>query len=1501
MVNLDNYSTLTCAWERSVLVVVKLAALVATMNLKALKKPLLLELAKSLGLDVREQMRKPEIIEAIENLNADDDELSECLELIDEHERRKAEERNERLIREAAERDLEMKRLEIELLKARGSSEGSEASSGVERKSFRMKDLMQPYRSGEDMGLFLVNFERTCEKARVTKTMWPHCLLTLLPCEAAEVIARLTKEEADDYDQVKSSLLKKYRLSAEAFRQKFRSAVKQKDESYADFAYKLMSNMREWLKEAKAFEHKEKIVECFGLEQFYRRLPQDVRLWVQDREEVTTVSRAAELAEDFVSRRALDRREIPQWEGQIKKATGWRGHSVQENRERNTGPEKQREVSNETTVEEKHQNSAFEKRRPLVCYKCHKPGHIAAVCKSPKVVCFSVDSEGENMRLLEPYIRELIVNGKECRVLRDSAATMDVVHPSYVEAEHFTGECAWIKQAAEPSSVCLPIAKVCIEGPFGALHTEAAVSAYLPKQYAYLFSNRSDWLLGQKNLAYGDGVVCALTRSKARELATRAAPLDVPSRITEKAGDGEPTNTVDTITTSTDQVSDEGADENEEDPLESGSVCEEMITPASSSLQTLLRVDRSSLIEQQRADPTLQNIRSQCNEGISKKNVMYQNRAGILYRKYLDRRRVQFDQLVVPERYRRDLLHLAHGSSWSGHLGVKKTKDRLLQEYYWPGCFREIENFVRTCDTCQRVGKPGDKVRAPMKLVPVITEPFRRLVIDTVGPLPTTTSGYRHVLTVICPATKFPEAVPLKELSSVEVVNALLSIFARVGFPAEIQSDQGTVFTSALTTTFLEKCGIRLIHSSVYHPQSNPVEKLHSVMKRVLRALCFERKVDWDVCLPATMFALRTAPHEATGFTPAELVYGRSLRSPLRILRESWEGRAEDPTVVEYVLTLLERLHRAQELAGDEMSKAQARAKRYYDRSARSRRFEAGDQVMRLKPSPMNKLDVQWEGPAEVVQRLSDTNYLVRMPGRRKTQQIYHSNLLKPYREREVVVNMAVNVPEEPPLDFPFSGAERKEDNAGQTLKAMVEVAELTANEKRDLESLLIEYEDMFSEKPGRTNLVVHDIELTATQPVRSKAYRVSPRQRAIIETEIKRMLELDVIEACESDYTSPLILVEVPGKDPRPCVDYRRLNHITKDQTYPIPNIEERIEAVSSAKYISTFDLVRGYWQVPLTERASRYAAFISPIGTYRPKVLSFGLKNAPYCFSALMDKVLRGLEGFALPYLDDVAVFSGSWSEHLTHLRAVLQRFREAGLTVKARKCQLGRAEVTYLGHIVGQGHRRPSDVKVAAVNNFPQPRTKTDVRSFLGLAGYYQHYIPRYSELASPLTDALRKTEPQILEWDEKKARAFLALKNALMSQPVLQAPDYARPFVVQCDASDRGMGVVLCQRNDAGEEHPVLYASRKLTVREEAYSASEKECACVVWAVQKLACYLAGSEFIIETDHCPLTWLQTMSPKNGRLLRWSLLLQQYSFEIRYKRGKLNGNADGLSRCF
>lgn len=218
------------------------------------------------------------------------------------------------------------------------------------------------------------------------------------------------------------------------------------------------------------------------------------------------------------------------------------------------------------------------------------------------------------------------------------------------------------------------------------------------------------------------------------------------------------------------------------------------------------------------------------------------------------------------------------------------------------------------------------------------------------------------------------------------------------------------------------------------------------------------------------------------------------------------------------------------------------------------------------------------------------------------------------------------------------------------------------------------------------------------------------------------------------------------------------------------------------------------------MSENAKRYAAFTTPMGTFRPLMLSFGLKNAPFCFSRLMDQVLRGAEGYAVPYLDDIAIFSESWSQHLEHLRDVFSRLKRAGLTLKATKCRLGQAEVLYLGHRVGQGYRRPAELKVATILDFPRPQNKTELRAFLGLTGYYRSYIQHYSDLASPLTDALRKTAPTQLQWDTDKDRAFCGLKRALSEPPVLSAPDFSKPFLVQCDASNRGMGVILCQEDE-----------------------------------------------------------------------------------------------------
>ncbi|GFS89105.1 retrovirus-related Pol polyprotein from transposon 297 [Trichonephila clavipes] len=297
------------------------------------------------------------------------------------------------------------------------------------------------------------------------------------------------------------------------------------------------------------------------------------------------------------------------------------------------------------------------------------------------------------------------------------------------------------------------------------------------------------------------------------------------------------------------------------------------------------------------------------------------------------------------------------------------------------------------------------------------------------------------------------------------------------------------------------------------------------------------------------------------------------------------------------------------------------------------------------------------------------------------------------------------------------------------------------------------------------------DIELISDKPIKTKPYRMSPRQINILREEIKRLLELGVIEIGQSDYTSPLILVESPNKDPRPCVDYRRLNEITRAEFFPLPNMEEIVEKVSAAPYVTVMDLSKGYFQIPLTPRAQRYAAFVTPFGTYIPKKMMFGLVCAPYYFFKLMAQVLEGLEQFALPYIDDIAIFSQGWKDHVKHIDIVLGRLRKAGLKVKPSKL------------------------------------------------GYYSHYIPNYSTIASPLTDALKgKIKKEKITWDEKCGKAFEELKAKLVTQPILFAPDFATEFILQTDASEVGAGVVLSQRIE-GEEHPIVFLAKNFLRRSE----------------------------------------------------------------------------------
>ncbi|GFV70252.1 retrovirus-related Pol polyprotein from transposon 297 [Trichonephila clavipes] len=422
------------------------------------------------------------------------------------------------------------------------------------------------------------------------------------------------------------------------------------------------------------------------------------------------------------------------------------------------------------------------------------------------------------------------------------------------------------------------------------------------------------------------------------------------------------------------------------------------------------------------------------------------------------------------------------------------------------------------------------------------------------------------------------------------------------------------------------------------------------------------------------------------------------------------------------------------------------------------------------------------------------------------------------------------------------------------------------------LRELLSKYSKCFSNNPGLTNLVEHEIQLVSDQPVRTKPYRMSHRQNEILKNEINRMLKLGIIEVGESDYMSPMILVEVAGKEPRPCIDYRKLNGIIRTEYFPLPNIEERVEKVSAAKFITVLDLSKRYWQIPLSKTAQRYAAFCTSFGTYR---MSFGgLKNAPYFFSKLMAELLNGLEDFVVPFLDDIAIFSDTWESHIKHMETVLQRIKRAKLTIKPSKCKFAQQNVKFLGHIVGQGFRTPSEIKIQAVLEFPTPRTKTQIRAFLGIAGYYQKYINLFSVIAAPLMDALKgRAKKGEIKWMTECENAFRELKGKLIDKPVLYAPNFEREFIVQTDASNAEV--------------------------EKRYCTTEKECASIVFAIKRLHYYLDGNSFLVMTDHNPLVWLNRNVNSNPRLMRWALALQPYNFRIVHRSGRSHKNADSLSR--
>ena len=458
----------------------------------------------------------------------------------------------------------------------------------------------------------------------------------------------------------------------------------------------------------------------------------------------------------------------------------------------------------------------------------------------------------------------------------------------------------------------------------------------------------------------------------------------------------------------------------------------------------------------------------------------------------------------------------------------------------------------------------------------------------------------------------------------------------------------------------------------------------------------------------------------------------------------------------------------------------------------------------------------------------------------------------------------------------------------------------LTDAEKSQLAQLLTDYQNVFAKSSndlGRCERVQHRINTGNALPVRQPARRLPFGKMKAEQEEIHKMLERGVIEASNSPWSSPIVLVTKKDGSIRFCVDYRVLNSLTVKDAYPIPRVDECLDALSGSKWYSSMDLNSGFWQVGLRPEDREKSAFATSLGLFQFTVMPFGLANSPSTFERLMEDVLRGLQWTELLlYMDDIISPSKSIEEGLNRLRNIFERLLEANLKLKPSKCAFFQKQARFLGHIVSENGVATDPEKISAVTDWPIPKTAKQVKSFLGLCSYYRRFVRDFAKIARPLHMISDKKAKFV--WNDECQEAFEQLKKALTSSDILAYPIPGLRFILDTDSSDKSVGSVLSQEQD-GREKVIAYMSKAINKHEQLFCTTRKELLAVMYALRTFHSYLYGQPVLLRTDNSAVSWLRQLKNPTGQVARWIQEIETYDLTIQHRPGLSHKNADALSR--